>query len=440
MEASTSSLYPEGSNGAILNLLQAVVENLREEMRKNLEASSIRYWESRGFLLLPAVPLLSNQTKTQRGEVLDDSVLFIGSNTNIIKNYLTSGVVPESGLCTSQPKLRLQNYRSLYTNELFRFASYFCSIGLTVVPSRYAALVRELAVYFKDVLCLDPSRIVVKTFGDEELVEPWRNLGFHISTEDDSARFDWKFGVLTSDGTEKLRGRGVYFDIIGNSGALCGEWASLEAIADVEKGPIAYEFGMGYEAFLASRERMSGSASHPLCFSQMARIVDAYSASSLALRVADSVLVVLAILNETQGLRLGSFPSKASYSFFRRFERSAYFHMIELKIGPCEFHSIVEHCCHGSFHRIPADLRSALTNSFDKYQERYWYFVNAISALLNGNTLAAENLPSVRRSLRAKIPLNLFRIAEDFGIIEFSKTRFYLELAPKLIDGHLFKV
>jgi hypothetical protein len=404
--------------------------------RDQLMDSTVEFWRNCGLTVLPRVSLLSDAPKNSGGAATDESVLFIGSNTNIIKNIITTGTLPENGLCTSQPKLRLMNYKALFTDEPISCASYFHSVGITFDRTNYARLVHTLDLYFKDILNLSRDKLVVTTYGEESLFKPWAELGYPVRTENCTEKFDWEFGVVGDDGRAKLVGRGIYFGILDQNGAPVGDFATLEEIRDVSKGVVAYEFGMGYEALLAVEQSSQATVRHPIAYSCLGCFIEPSEPNAQFLKVVDSLLVVLSILNEGAGLHRGDFSTQATYSFFRRFLRGLLFYSAQLGVPATQLERFVSHARDAEFSNIPDSKARQLLDTVAEYQTRQQFFHGRVAELVRGElTGAGLILPTVRRHVRAKTPIDVLDVADQSGIIAFERSDFFGGIRSSLVDG-----
>jgi hypothetical protein len=193
---------------------------------------------------------------------------------------------------------------------------------------------------------------------------------------------------------------------------------------------------MGYETFLARRETARGKWAHPLEFSSLRSLVGDSISYRDALKAADCILVVLSVLQQGLGPARADFPSKEIYSFFRRFLRGVLFYVGELGMDTARFEQLVDGAIGNEFSGIALRKRDKLVGAVAEYREKQEFFTRCIDSLLNGCIPhGALTLPSVRRHFRNRAALDIPAIADEYGIVEYERTRLFGGIRCRLLDG-----
>lgn len=287
------------------------------EMRDELKREFISYFKSNGFFVEQEAPLCS------RGN--DPTVVFTGSSTNVFKKYLEGEErvsIPQDGVLLYQHKIRTQNYGTLYDPEnLPTFCSYFEGGGLLFPPGSYDRACKEVIDFLVEKLGLKEEDLMVRvTRKTPKMLGYWENdLLNSIKVEYDGYDEDeyfWGFGI---DG---LSGEGVVLSVHQQS----GEYKDIGTIVVIDnKGQeVGVEWGFGTETMLS---RIYGKP-HPIVLSKISEIFSEAASSTETIKLADSVITSLMILD--QGVKLTQAEKTAATTVLVRYLKGVIYFTREL--------------------------------------------------------------------------------------------------------------
>lgn len=270
-----------------------------------------QYFEAQGLVKveLPGDCLFSSYNTPTGKKVVDSSVDFIGSNTNIpgIKKMILSRNLEPNGIVTNSSKLRTQNTPSWFNPEdSIAYSSAFNSFGLTFPAEATISDVHDLIVnYLHDKFEIDKDSIVV-TGDNSELISIFSQNGSATKFIANSNRFKWKFGVRNDDQSERLTGTGVAFEIE-KDGELSGDLGTFELMYD--NGELAaMEFGLGYQTSLARIQ-----SNHPVVHTESWHLLNqseiGLSETQPNIKAADALGVALGVLRSYHAAGLESIGS-----------------------------------------------------------------------------------------------------------------------------------
>ncbi len=221
--------HPKSQDNSILDKEPILDLDLRSSLRDSFE----QFFSQLGYQVLAEQPLLA-------GEV-DKSVIFIGSSTNIFKQYLVGpNKLPDFGVILYQRKIRQQNTRDYYHDKSLKFSSYFTGGGLLVPIEKSLFAVQQIIEFLQTKMDIPAVDLVIKISSedsDHELL--WENTGIKMEFDTEKDYFyRWMFGI---DG---LTGRGATLAVKSLDGKMVDDFSTI-VIIEKDGVPLALEWGFG---------------------------------------------------------------------------------------------------------------------------------------------------------------------------------------------------
>lgn len=232
-----------------------------------------------GYIEHESFPIISSR---------DRSVRFIGSTTNVFKEYILNGRIPNRGFFLVQKCLRTQNAKTFLNDEIFpEWSSYFTAIGSVCPKEGLEKLaIDTLSFLFK--LGIRKERLQINVSSkDEDLLIIAKNLSREIKIsvdgKTDIGYYRHKYGV------EELGGRNFNIAI---ENKRSGEYKDIGNVLIIEKNGIAIagEMGIGVGTLLSRMYSLTNSIESsvvskvvPFQLGMRSKFSDALSASVILL-------------------------------------------------------------------------------------------------------------------------------------------------------------
>ena len=183
---------------------------------------------------------------------IDHSVRFIGSTTNVFKQYLVGDMpIPEKGYFLVQKCLRTRNTNTLLSDEIFpEWSSYFTAMGI-IAPYKNLDLLLIDTLNFLFKLGIESNKIKIHVSSkDKDLLECLDNIQKKVKFLIDIDGIDNINYYRHIYGIQGISGRNFNFAV---KNEKTGEFKDIGNIVLIEKSgmPIAVEMGIGVSTLIS---------------------------------------------------------------------------------------------------------------------------------------------------------------------------------------------
>ncbi len=371
----------------------------RFSQKLTLQKNFNSFFESAGFLKLPTVNMVSSN--------VDPTVDFIGSSTNIFKDYLITRQnrpkknIPDPGLFLYQPKLRAQNGNALYTGTPIDLLTHFVGGGILVPPGQYNQICNITAEFLFN-LGLKTKDLVIKVFSKHtELSQFWTQINPHglpvelVTNHEDEYLWDY--------GEPGLSGRGIIFAIKSEVDNKPKDFSTLTIINHLGK-EVGIEWGFGSEVLLSSFYDLP----HPITYSTIFETNPHLLERQDTIKLADTLTAVVSMIDagvsyqkkdRTRGSNVLIKYMKALSYYLRETDTS----MDQLK-NWVHFLTLKEFDNNSETFRIIIDY-------VEKIRVGEMQFAKAVLKAVDGNYLPLESFEGVKKTRREKQKIDIISLA-----------------------------
>lgn len=382
----------------------------------------LSFCESRGYYIEPQSPIISKEQ--------DETVVFIGSSTNIFKKYLLrEEPFTDPGISLYQEKIRTQNYKNFYSAPS-EFSSFFEGGGVLTPVHRYQDLLKETIDFLSEGVGVHLDNLAIdvasssKEFDIVNEVAKKKGVDLIVDKKP-SSYYEWKFGV------PGIFGHGIIFSIKRFGQAPNGEFGTLVMISDERSENIAVEWGFGTETLLS---KLYGYR-HPISCSLISKIYP-YEIEEKDINFCDIITTCLVILDE---LLCEERKPESARTVLRRYLSALKFYVRESELPDAELKKIIDYLCNQKFKKNK-DTGQWLTDYLKRARKLENRFVKGMKGLVETNPTSVLDIKTVEKQLKKKQSINVFQLAELYGYTNLPDSKFFSTIKDAVdMNGNIKK-
>lgn len=387
-----------------------------------LQNSFNEFFLKSGFIKLPTVSIISAN--------IDPTVDFIGSSTNVFKDYLIDREnrprrdIPKPGSFLYQPKIRTQNGNAFYTDKPIDLLTYFVGGGILMPPHSYKQIC-NITTEFLLSLGLKASDLTVKMFsGHPELIAFWKDknshdLPYELVTENEN-EYLWDYGE------PGLTGRGVIFAVKSGADNKPKDFSTLTVINHFGK-EVGVEWGFGSEVLLSNFYDLP----HPISYSSISEVNPYILEQQDGVKLADTLTACVSMLDA--GLSYEKKDRARGSNVLIKYMKALSYYLREANTPTNTLERWTHFLISKEFNRNPKTF-DLIINYIKKTQEIENNFASAMAKAITGNFLPLESFEGVKKMRRENQKIDVIKLALKY-YNHFESSKFYKSTKNNLIEG-----
>jgi hypothetical protein len=387
-----------------------------------LQKSFVDFFSNAGFINLPSVNVFSPD--------VDPTVDFIGSSTNVFKDYLINRQnrprkdIPNPGLFLYQPKLRAQNGKAFYKERPIDLLTHFVGGGILMPPGLYEQ-VCNVTTEFLFSLGLTADDLLVKVFsGHPELRQFWElknpyGLSYELVTKNED-EYLWDYGE------PGLTGRGIIFAVKSGVENKPKDFSTLTIINHFNK-EIGIEWGFGSEVLLSSFYDLP----HPISYSTIFEANPFLLEGQDTIKLSDTLTAVVFMIDS--GVSYQKKDRTRGSNVLIKYMKALSYYLRETNTPLGTLREWVQFLTSKEFNSNP-ETYGMVVSYIEKTRESEFQFAKAVVMAVHGNYLPLESFEGVKRMLRENQKVDIVNLAFKY-YDHFEDSNLLKSIKNSLLEG-----